>query len=480
MPLPLLVSPPSLPPAVSAEDWANTPPSVQQLVLSLLQTVADLQARVAHLEDKLRANSHNSHKPPSSDGPGAAPPASDQPKKKRRSRGGQKNHPRHERTLLPPDLVRDCKPPSCGRCHAALSGDDPAPRRHQLWELPTKLVEVTEFRIHRLTCDCGHVNVGALPDRASHQGYGPRLTSAIALLVGGFRLSHRAVVDVMAEVFGIPLATGSVSNQQQTVSRAIEPAYNEAHTYAQKQPVGNADETSWRVDKKRAWLWVLVVPWVSVFVIGATRGGEVARKLLGDFAGILGTDRWSAYLWVDAQRRQLCWAHLLREWQRFIDRGGQDAEVGRALLKETRAMFRWWNRVKTGHRERAWFIAQMKPVRGRFKRLLERGAAEGTEATAGTCRDILGVEPGLWTFVSTPEVEPTNNAAEQALRFGVMLRKTSFGSDSKGGARFTERMLTVRASLRQQGRRVLDFLEASVRAVRGQMVGPSLLPNPGG
>jgi transposase len=143
-------------------------------------------------------------------------------------------------------------------------------------------------------------------------------------------------------------------------------------------------------------------------------------------------------------------------------------------------MFRWWNWVKTGQRQRAWVIAQMKPMQGRVKRLLERGAAEGNEATAGTCRDILGVEPGLWTFVSTPEVEPTNNAAEQALRFGVMLRKTSFGSDSESGARFTERMLTVRASLRQQGRRELDFLEGSVRAARGQRVGPSLLPNPGG
>lgn len=471
------MTPPPLPAAISAEDWAATPLSVQHFVLSLVQTIADLQARLADLEDKLRATSKNSHKPPSSDGPNV-PPAPAKPTKKRRSRGGQKGHPRHERTLLPPDHVVDRKPASCERCQEPLAGRDPEPRRHQVWELPAKRIEVLEFRLHRLRGACGHTTTGALPSRASHKGYGTRLTAAIALMTGSFRLSHRSVVEVMNEVFGIPLATGTVTKQEQIASSSLEKACEEAHTYAQEQPVGNADETGWRVAKHRAWLWVLVVPLVSVFLIATRRSGEVAKKLLGSFAGILGSDRWSAYLWVDVARRQLCWAHLLREWQRLVDRGGADARVGQGLLFATRSMFRWWHLLQAGQRDRAWFVAKMEPTKRRVKQLLEQGVAEGNAATAGTCRDVLSVEPGLWTFVATEKVEPTNNAAEQALRFAVMLRKTSFGSDSERGARFTERMLTVRSTLRKQGRRVLDFVEESIRAKWECRGGPSLLPSP--
>ena len=218
----------------------------------------------------------------------------------------------------------------------------------------------------------------------------------------------------------------------------------EARTYVHEQKVAHVDETSWRPGSKRAWLWVAVTSWVTVCVVRMSRGGHGARELLGEtFAGILVTDRSSADNWYPVRWRQVCWAHLLRDFAAMRDRGGRSAEIGEALLARAHRMFTWWHRVRAGTLQRSSFRSYMSPLRREVEQLLVAGRCWGVPKTAGMCRDILKRREARWTFVQVEGVEPTNNAAERSLRPGVLWRKGSFGTQSKAGSRFVERMLTV-------------------------------------
>ncbi len=215
---------------------------------------------------------------------------------------------------------------------------------------------------------------------------------------------------------------------------------------------------------------------MTVFMIHASRGAKAARELLGEFAGILVSDRWGAYNAWSARVRQLCWAHLKRNFAAFVDRGGRSAEIGNSLLAEVKTMFGLWYRVRDGTLARSSFREYMRPVRRRVEELLREGASCGEAKTPETCRRILKLAPALWTFVRIEGLEPTNNAAERAVRPGVLWRKGSFGTDSPRGSRFAERMLTVGATCKQQGRNVVDYVTCAVAAsLRGEDV-PSLLP----
>jgi transposase len=220
-----------------------------------------------------------------------------------------------------------------------------------------------------------------------------------------------------------------------------------------------------------------VTTWVTVFVVRLSRSGQVARELLGEtFAGILVTDRYSAYNWYPRRWRQLCWAHLLRDFAAMCDRGGASAELGQALLAQAHQMFTWWHRVREGSLQRSTFRSYMTPLRREVERLLEAGSRSDVPKTAGTCRDILKRREALWTFVQVTGVEPTNNAAERAIRPGVLWRKGSFGSQSVAGSRFVESMLTVVATLKQQQRNVFAYLTAACEAALQGAGAPSLLP----
>jgi transposase len=258
---------------------------------------------------------------------------------------------------------------------------------------------------------------------------------------------------------------------------ALGAPVEEAHTYVHAQEVAHLDETSWRQGEKRAWLWVAVTSLVTVFVVRLSRSGQVARELLGEaFAGILVTDRYSAYNWYPVRWRQLCWAHLLRDFAAMRDRGGRSEELGEALLAQAHQMFQWWHRVCEGTLKRSTFRSYMSPLRREVERLLEAGSRSGVPKTAGTCQDILKRREALWTFVQVVGVEPTNNAAERSIRPGVLWRKSSFGTQSEEGSRFVESMMTVVSTLKQQQRNVLAYLIAACEAaLRGEMA-PSLLP----
>jgi transposase len=245
----------------------------------------------------------------------------------------------------------------------------------------------------------------------------------------------------------------------------------------QHAAVVNMDETGWREEQQRAWLWTVVTGALTVFRIDRSRGRAVVEQLLGSqFAGVVGSDRWSAYSRFPADRRALCHAHLKRAFQGLVDRGGEAEPIGRWGLAEIERLFALWHRFRAGEFNRNELRRRLVPLQARLGRLLRRGQVTPERKTAALCRELDKLWATLWTFARVEGLEPTNNVAERALRPVVLWRKGSFGSDSDAGSRFAERLLTVVATCRQQGRSLLDFLVAAGEATLRDSRPPSLIP----
>jgi transposase len=443
--------------------------------------VEALEAEVAELREQLNRNSGNSSQPPSSDGPEVtSKPA--RHSKQNRQRGGQPGHKGASRKLVPLEQVKksyDLKADQCHQCGHQLDGTDPEPYRHQVTDIPPVVAEVTEYRLHSLLCpECGSETRAELPTGVPSSAFGPRLQAMVSLLSGRYHLSKRDVAEVMNDFFQADLSLGSVPTLEQRTSQAIAQPVNEARQYVKQQPLVHLDETGWFEGHQRAWLWVATTAWVTVFLIRPSRGGQVVRELLTTaFKGIVISDRWSAYNWLLTLLRQLCWAHLRRDFQAFIERGGASQPLGEALLAQVDLMFDWWYRVRDGTMPRLTFQEKMQPLQHNVGQLLRLGTTCSHHKTAATCRDILKREAALWTFVRVEGVEPTNNLAERQVRPAVLWRKRSFGTQSQAGSRFAERIMTVVATLKQQHRNVLDYLTEACDAANWGKPVPSLLPN---
>jgi transposase len=260
------------------------------------------------------------------------------------------------------------------------------------------------------------------------------------------------------------------------VSETVAAPVEEARRFVEAAGAANADETGWWEKGKRAWLWVAATTLVAVFMVHAKRGKDAARKLLGGFAGILTTDRWKAYMQWAIEKRQVCWSHLMRDFQFISEHRGVAGKIGAELVKLGRRMFKYWHRVRDGTMTRAEFKTKIEPIRKRMKQLLADGTWGRVGKAPGMCREILDVWPAVWTFVDAAGVEPTNNHAERVLRRAVLWRKRSFGTQSEEGSRFVERLLTVSATLTLQKRNVLDYLTQATTASLAGQPAPSLLP----
>lgn len=445
------------------------------MVERLVARVAELEAQVV----RLSRNSTNSSKPPSSDPPGVDRPTQGRSGKKR---GGQPGHEGHKRKRLPPskvDVVVPVVPKECGHCGAGLHGRDADPHWHQVIEVPPIAPTVTEYQLHALGCDeCGGTTRAQLPLGVPVSTFGPRLSAMLAICTAKYRLSKRAVRELLGDFLGVELSLGSVSNVEQQVSAALETPVTEAREHVQRAATVNADETSWRENKTKAWLWVAATSMVTVFIVATRRSAAVAKELLGEaFAGVLTTDRWSAYNWVDVARRQLCWSHLIRDFQSWVDDGGVGEQLGLQLLVEARRMFRWWHRVRDGTMTREKFAKKMRAVQLNVATLLTQASNCRTARVSGMATEMLKLERAFWTFIDTKGVEPTNNFGERQIRHAVLWRKGSFGTDSSAGSRFVERMLTTVATLRQQNRNVLEFVTSACTAALTGAATPSLLPS---
>jgi transposase len=483
------VRPRNLDEACAIIDQLLTTIANQQATITALETrlaaqradLAALRGEVAALTERLGQSSRNSSRPPSSDPPQTPAPPPRRPSGRRP--GAQPGHDAQTRALVPTaevEAVVVLKPPRCRRCRTRLHGSDPHPRRHQVTELPPIRPTITEYQLHTLPCaQCGVATSAAWPAGVPRGVLGPRLVALVAVCTGVYHLSKRTTAGLLADLFRVPVAVGTITACEQAVSASVAAPVAAAQAYVQQPAaVVHADETGWREGRQRAWLWVAVTTLVTVFLIHRRRSAAAARQLLGASTAILVSDRWSAYAWWPLTRRQLCWAHLVREFVAFTERGGAAAALGRALLRDTQRMFADWHRVRDGTWTRARFQKAMHPRRARVERRLRAGARCGHAPTAATCRELLGLAPALWTFVDVPGVEPTNNAAERALRPAVLWRKGCWGTHSAEGSRFVERILTVATTLKQQHRNIVDYVtQACVAALHGQEA-PSLLPDP--
>jgi transposase len=457
---------------ISAEDWAATPVAVRVLVMELRQRVAQLEAR-------LNQTSRNSSKPPSSDPPHTKPRTAKE--SSGRKTGGQPGHEGHGRKLKPESEVAqviEVRPEQCRQCGTLLLGEDAEPERHQVTEVPRIAPVVTEYRRHCLRCvACGAHTQAEWPATMPTGSFGPRVQATVGYLTGRSGASQREVQDILATLYQTEVSVGGIGGLEQAVSAALAAPVAEAAKYVRRQPVRNADETSWREKTQRKWLWISVTPLVTIFRLLKTRGAAGAKELLGDVVwGIIGTDRYAAYHWLDPRQRQLCWAHLKREFIAWSERTGETARIGLALLAVEKQLFTLWYRVRDGTLAWADFQGAMLPLMARVRTLLQEGVGSADTKTQGTCRNLLKLEAALWTFVWEPGVEPTNNSAERPLRRAVLWRRRSFGTQSEAGSQFVERILTAVTTLRQQRRDVLDYLTTACAASICKAPAPSLLP----
>lgn len=460
------------------EQLATFPPEAQAIIRALLAEVTRLTARVAELEVRLNKTPKNSSLPPSTVHPHAKP--APKTAKSGKKRGGQPGHKKHERPLIPTeqcDDVQSLKPKECRRCGEKLAGDDPDPIRHQVWELPEIKPLVTEYQRHRLPCACcGETTCAELPPGVPVGQSGPRLVAFAGLLMACFRQSKRRTALFLESLLNQPCCPALTVKMQTQVTAAVTPAYEELVAQLPAQEQISIDESPTKEAKTKTWLWVMVVQGFTVFAVRTTKGAAVLDELLTSaFGGIVTCDRAKTY-W-QCGRLQWCWAHLMRDFQALIDsQDSQAKRLGYDLMRPTRTLFSAWARYRDGTITWNAFQRLMKPIRREVDALLLRGVFSGNAEFMGMCSELYDHREWLWTFVENKGIQPTNNASERALRHGVIWRKLSFGTQSSGGSRFVETMLTTIETCRQQKRSVFDYLTVALGARLAGKTCPSLLP----
>jgi len=313
-----------------------------------------------------------------------------------------------------------------------------------------------------------------LPPGVPRSNFGPGLTALVALLTGVYRIGKRGVQQFLQDVFNVAMSLGGVSNCERQVSEALKVAFGEVRDHVQQQSAAYTDETGWKERSQKLWLWVMATTWMSVFYILPGRTKKCAQHVIGAFRGTLITDRCKSYLFYRSGKRQICWAHLSRDFVGFSERGAVTGDIGKDLLSLTEKMFKWWHELGDGKISRATFRTRMRSVRRDVEEFLEMGEEQSSQS--GKFKDILKHREALWTFVDVEGVEPTNNHAEQQVRHPVLIRKISGGTQSERGSRFIERMLTTVASLRRQQRNIHAFLTESCVARTSNTAPPSLIP----
>lgn len=465
-----------------AEVRAQLPEAVQAYIGALEADNAALHARLEALEAYVRQHSQNSSRPPSSDPP-SAPSRPQQPKSKRQ-RGGQKGHRGHYRALVNESQLSQIVehwPEQCPDCQHPLPQVDvpgSTPQRQQVWEVPPVQPVVTEHRYHRVCCPhCQRQVRATRPAQVVRGAFGPHLTSLVGLLTGRYRLSKREVARLLHDAFGVVMSSGSVVRCAEQVSQALAQPVVEVQQVVAASRAVNVDETGWKEATQRRWLWVAVAPQATQFHLAASRKGAELDSLVGaGYAGIVTSDRFSAYKRLPVAQRQLCWAHLKRDLVALSEAKGAAGAWGERALVVEAQLFALWHRFRQGELDRAALQQQMAPIRDTLRALLQEGKEICHYKLRGFCGELLKLEAALWNFLDHAGVEPTNNAAERALRPAVLWRKGSFGSDSPGGLRFVERFLSVAATCRQQGRHLLTFLTDALAAFWNGQPAPLLLP----
>lgn len=455
--------------------------------------ITEQEKQIADLERELaarRQNSSNSSKPPSSDGLAGEPRVRGRRKKSKRRPGGQKGHAGAHRPLVPIEQVQEFHtvlPEQCGHCgrgwrqpveELQTVGEM---RRHQVTELPSIQAHIIEYQCPKVICpSCGKATRAPLPPEAQPQS-GPRLTALVAYLTVVCRMPRRVVEVVLEQVLGSSMSLGSTQKCWEEASEAVAGPCQELEQHLQQEPVVNADETGWRRDGQKRYLWAFVAALYVYYTIAATRGSEVLMRVLGAvFEGILCSDRFSAYLKYHKGKMQFCWAHLKRNILGILDFAKTTAteRFCRDALAVHARLFRLWHKFRSDLIDRDQLYLRSIPLQRRLFALAERHLDSEDREVRNLANAMFWHCERLFAFLEYDGVEPTNNSAERALRTGVQWRKICFGNRSGKGELATARLLTVTGTCQKQQRNALTYLiEAVIRHRRGQSA-PSLLPQP--
>lgn len=464
-------------------------PTLQALVRELLATVATLQEQVRVLTEQVHRHSGNSSRPPSSD-----PPWRQRPPKPSsgRKRGGQKGHPGAHRQLVPAteiDRLVVVAPVTCDHCGDAFPAELPRRRRYRRWqcvELPPIQLEVTEYQLLARRCTgCGRRTWAPLPAGVSRRCVGPRVQALAALLAGACRLSRRQVQSLLGDLCGIHLSLGTLVALEADTARALATPYAELAAAVPQATVLGVDETSWREAGTLHWLWTAVTRNFAFYRVDRHRNRAAFTALLDAEATaaeeppprpVITSDRYSAYGHLPPEQRSLCWAHLARDFRAAQDRGGIDGIVGRWVLELLGKLLLPWRQYRQGELTREELLSAVAPHQEALRTPLSWGRERGSRATRALCNELLDRWESLWTWLHVEDGEPTNNAAERALRSAVLWRKNSFGHQSETGEQFVERMLTTVTTLRLQRRNLWDYLVQTCENATYGRPAPSLLP----
>jgi transposase len=463
------------------ERIARLEAQVELLLAKIEVQAATIIAQAAEIEElkrRLGENSSNSSKPPSSDSPAdrrARP--KDAPSGKRR--GGQRGHKGHTRTFLPPERVQsstDCFPTRCRRCGDALpKRRDSDPLHHQVIDVPKIEPIADDYWLHRVACTCGETTCGEVPVGIPHGMLGPHVLTLIAVLTADGHMSRRKVQALLRDAFGIEVSLGTLSESEEIVSAAVAAAVEEARLHALAEQVKHVDATTWYQAGAYRSLWTLATATVTVFTIVADGTRATLRTWIDQIRGVLVSDRGPQFDFWAVQRRQICWAHLIRKFASFGELRGRRGEIGRDLLLWSRVLLHTWHRVRDGTGSRADLRCVATNVRARMEQLLDEGARLSGKGFGGACRNILEHREAMWRFVTDRNVEPTNNHAERELRGLVCWRRSSGGSQSDRGNQFAANLKSVIHTCRKQRRHVLTYLNSAIHAALRNRETPSLL-----
>jgi transposase len=424
------------------------------------------------LQERLKLDSRNSSKPPSSDGPSSGNRA--KRRASQRKRGAQKGHPGSYRAVLAQTevtSVQDCVPSPMCECGGAVAPQG-KPVRHQVFDIPPVVAEVREYRMFGGVCaGCGRAHRAVLPPGVPTGQIGPRALALIGVLGTRYHLTQFKIRDLLAQMMGLDFSVGAISQAHGKVAAALKAPVAEAMASLPAAKVLHMDETRYPREGSANWVWVAVQAQLALYSVLPSRARYVIDSFIGAEPGcIVVSDRYSGYAHIAAEQRQVCWAHLLRDFQRIADRPGQPGRLGRRLLALGFIMFRWRERGKTS-------AVEFEPLQCRLRQALQAATAQPTcRRTAATCANLLKLWPALWGFISHPGVEPTNNAAEQALRSIVLKRKISGPTRSRRGDEFIARGYSVVETCRRQGRDALDYIHAALLSFIDKTAPPSLLP----
>lgn len=436
--------------------------------------IDQLREQVAAIQERLKLDSRNSSKPPSSDGPDR--PNRAQRRASERKRGAQKGHPGSYRALLDEcalNGVHECLPaPQC-ECGAEVAVQG-KPVPHQVFDIPPVTADVQEYRLYSGVCaGCGKLHRAALPAGVPSGQIGPRALALIGVLATRYHLTQFKIRDLLAHMMGLDFSVGAVSQAHGKVAQALKAPVQEAARTLAQAPLVHMDETRYpREGQSANWVWAVVAPSLVVFSVLPSRARYVIHDLIGTKPqGIVVSDRYAAYAYIDASQRQVCWAHLIRDFTRMAERQGQAGRIGAKLLAMGYLLFRWRDQGKTA--------AQFEPLQRRVLLALRQGSElPGCKRTRATCQNLLKLWSALWNFVDNPIVPPTNNDAERAIRGIVLKRKISGPTRSKRGDEFIARGFSVAESCRRQGRDLITYMHQAVIAWIDGSTHPCLVPNP--